>query len=473
MGHSWQQTSSGGTTIGTKGALGAARVLYLCAVELIDKPSVLAAVREEFLQRRGADFKFEPMMGNRRPPFMKAATLERSLTPELLEKLPVEIDPTLQASVMQKGIDAVAREGLAELPTLEGLDVFLPSRGITDQKESGRCWYFATANVLRGDAAPSTVFPYFWDMLEKANLFLADVWDHRKEPLDSRVNEILFKRPTWDGGHFTEATWLLDKYGAVPAEVMPETAVSADSEALRRELRSMLRSYGLRMRASSEPETLRQEALSDVWRLLALGLGVPPAEFEWEGEHYTPLEWRNKFMSSGEPYVMLMNDPRLEYGRMYKVEGSHGAADAPEWTFLNLSIEDLEAVGVASLRGGDRFYFTVDTSRDVLSKEGVYDTHLAWERYMEKEEMFLSRDISSVHAMAMCGFALKPGGSVARWVSENSFGTGRGPGGYALMEGEWWRLYCFRMAVDRKYLSPDQQKALEGTPEPLPRWNLY
>lgn len=473
VGHSWQQTASGGTTIGTKGALGAARVLYLSAVELMSQPSVLAAVREEFRQRRGPGFKFEPLMGSRRPPFLPAATLGRSLTPELIATLPTPTDAALQARVKQSGIDAVAKDGLTEMPGLEGLDVFLPSRGITDQDESGRCWYFATSNVLRSDAPNSAVFPYFWDMLEKANLFLVDVWDHRKEPLDSRVNESLFKRPTWDGGHFMEATWLLDKYGAVPEEVMPETSVSADSEALRRELRSMLRGYGLRLRETSDPEALRHEALSAVWRLLALCLGEPPSTFEWKGNTYTPLQWRAGFMHDYDNYVMLMNDPRLEYGRMYRIEGSHGAADAPEWTFLNLSMDDLEAIGIASLSQGDRFYFTVDTSRDVLSAPGIYDTHLAWDTYMDREQMFLSRDISSVHAMAMCGYALDGEGKVARWVSENSFGVKRGPGGYALMEAEWWRRYCFRMAADRKYLSASQLKAAEGTPTVLPRWNLY
>lgn len=363
------------------------------------------------------------------------------------------------------------------LPGLEGLDVFLPSRGITDQAQSGRCWYFATANVLRGDTAPSAVFPYFWDMLEKANLFLWDVWEHRGEALDSRVNEALFKRPTWDGGHFMEATWLLDKYGAVPEQVMPENVTSSDSEALRQELRSMLRSYGLRLRESSEPEALRLEALTSVWKLLACTLGVPPESFEWEGRTWTPLQWRNACMASGDPYVMLMSDPRLEYGKMYRVEGSHGAADAPEWTFLNLEAGELEAIGVASLRGGDRFYFTADTGRDALGPEGVYDTRLGlgWltGTVPDRKQMLLGRDISSVHAMAMCGFKLGDDGVVERWVAENSFGTGRGPGGYAVMNGEWWRLYSLRMAVDRKYLSAEQQSALGAAPTVLPRWNLY
>ena len=60
-------------------------------------------------------------------------------------------------------------------------------------------------------------------MLEKANLFLVHVWDHRKEAVDSRYNEALFRRPTWDGGHFMNAVYLIEKYGVVPSCAMPET----------------------------------------------------------------------------------------------------------------------------------------------------------------------------------------------------------------------------------------------------------
>ena len=68
-GHCWQQVASGGMTIGTKGALNAARVLYLCAYDLLTQPDLLARVRAEFDERRGPDFHFEPLMGDRKPPF--------------------------------------------------------------------------------------------------------------------------------------------------------------------------------------------------------------------------------------------------------------------------------------------------------------------------------------------------------------------------------------------------------------------
>lgn len=496
VGHSWQQVASGGTTIGTKGALGAAKVLYLSACELMSNASVLAAVRSEFLERRGADFKFEPLMGNRRPPFMSSASLKAQMP----DAQSIAVAATGRFSPLEAGNVSLQTEarmrllkGGGKFPAdTTGLDIFLRSSGITNQWASGRCWFFSTANVLRGGEEFSECYAYFFDMLEKANQFLVRVWDARKEALDSRLNEALFRRPTWDGGWCTSAFYLIDKYGVVPASAMPDTFDAQHSADLLRELRSLLRSYGLRMRETSDPEALRLEALGDVYALLASVLGVPPASFELDGRSWTPLEWRDALGLGGlsSRYAILMNDPSRPYYKVYRVSESRSAADAPEWTFLNLPAEELEALGVASLRGGDKFYFTCDTYKDFMEREGVYDLRLShpgsaeggsW--YMDKEELFLSRDVSSAHAMAMCGVELDGSGkasvggveapSVVRWVAENSFGTTRGCGGYVSLRADWWRRYMFRMAVDRKYLPSSLLPLLSQTPEPIPWWNIY
>ena len=68
-GHCWQQVASGGSTIGTKGLMAAARVFYLCAYDLLNSPETVAAAKAEFERKRGADFKFVPLMGDRKPDF--------------------------------------------------------------------------------------------------------------------------------------------------------------------------------------------------------------------------------------------------------------------------------------------------------------------------------------------------------------------------------------------------------------------
>jgi aminobenzoyl-glutamate utilization protein B len=66
--HSWQAVAAGGTSIGTKGMLLAARTLAATAVDLFSNPDVVAQARKEWLQQRGADFEYQPLLGDRAPP---------------------------------------------------------------------------------------------------------------------------------------------------------------------------------------------------------------------------------------------------------------------------------------------------------------------------------------------------------------------------------------------------------------------
>ncbi|WP_422394371.1 amidohydrolase [Novosphingobium decolorationis] len=67
-GHSWQNTAAAGSTIGLKGAMVAAKTLALTAAELLVSPAEIAEATTEFEKRRGADFKYEAMIGDRPPP---------------------------------------------------------------------------------------------------------------------------------------------------------------------------------------------------------------------------------------------------------------------------------------------------------------------------------------------------------------------------------------------------------------------
>ena len=67
-GHSWQAVACGGTTLGTKGMLVAARTLARAAVVLALDPDLRAAAWSEFESRRGSDFVYRSLVGDRDPP---------------------------------------------------------------------------------------------------------------------------------------------------------------------------------------------------------------------------------------------------------------------------------------------------------------------------------------------------------------------------------------------------------------------
>jgi aminobenzoyl-glutamate utilization protein B len=66
-GHSWQNAASGGTTIGTKSLVNAAKVFSLTAIELYTNPQLVTKAKAEFESKRGREFKYEPLLGDRAP----------------------------------------------------------------------------------------------------------------------------------------------------------------------------------------------------------------------------------------------------------------------------------------------------------------------------------------------------------------------------------------------------------------------
>ena len=65
--HSWQAVAASGNSIGAKGGVVAAKTIALTAAELFGSPETLAAARAELLQRRGPDFRYSPLLGDRKP----------------------------------------------------------------------------------------------------------------------------------------------------------------------------------------------------------------------------------------------------------------------------------------------------------------------------------------------------------------------------------------------------------------------
>ncbi len=65
--HSWQAVAAGGTSIGKKGMMVAAKTLTLTAIDLFKNKDLVAKAKQEFIERRGVDFIYTPLLGDRPP----------------------------------------------------------------------------------------------------------------------------------------------------------------------------------------------------------------------------------------------------------------------------------------------------------------------------------------------------------------------------------------------------------------------
>ena len=392
--------------------------------------------------------------------------------------------------------------------------------GRTDQQSSGRCWLFTGLNVLRskmiathglGAFTFSQNYIFFYDQLEKANLFLQGIIDTRALPFDDRKVDWLFSNPIGDGGQFTGVSNLVTKYGLVPSEIMPETLCANNTAAMRTQIATKLREDGLRLREAyaaavdgkkgkkaeqadaamlAKLQQMKVGYLQEIYHILALCLGVPPTEFEWtcydasgkvvSTETYTPKSFYDKWVGADleGSYVMVMNDPCRAYYKTYEIEYDRHVYDGENWLYLNLPMEDIKEMAIASIQDQTAMYFSCDVGKFLNRKTGVadlanfdYGSLLGVTFGMNKQERVRTHASGSSHAMTLIAVDLKDGKPV-KWMVENSWGATSGYKGNIIMTDEWFNEYMFRLVVDKKYVPARLLKILETEkPTLLPAWD--
>ena len=371
------------------------------------------------------------------------------------------------------------------------------TKGITDQQSSGRCWLFTGLNVLRAKMIDKYDLPgmefsqnylFFYDQLEKANLFLQGVIDTKDLPFDDRKVDWLFSNPLSDGGQFTGVSNLIVKYGVVPSEAMPENYQSNNTSNMGNLLKLKLREDGLALRAAAaegcKDAKLRQmkvAQLSEIYRMLALCLGEPVKEFEWKGKTYTPKSFYDEFIGEDleNNYVMIMNDPCREYGKVYEIDYDRHVYDGHNWLYINLPVERIKEMAIASIKDNTAMYFSCDVGKFLDRKKGVldianfdYESLMGVSFGMDKKQRVQTHASGSSHAMTLIAVDVcEETGKPVKWMVENSWGPASGYQGCLIMTDEWFNEYMFRLVVEKKYVPADVLKMLEQTPVQLPAWD--
>ena len=374
------------------------------------------------------------------------------------------------------------------------------TKGRTNQKSSGRCWLFSGLNVLRskmiekydlGSFTFSQNYVFFYDQLEKANLFLQGVIDTKGLSFDDRKVDWLFRNPIGDGGQFTGVSNLIMKYGVVPSEVMPETYCANNTSQMRTQIATKLREDGLKLRDASAKDcpAMKTGMLKEIYRMLALCLGEPPVEFEWtrydskgnfvSTKTYTPKSFYQEYVGADleNNYVMVMNDPTREYGKVYEIDYDRHVYDGQNWLYINLPVERIKEMAIASIKDNTAMYFSCDVGKFMDRQKGTLDMNnfdygslFGTTFPMDKRQRVQTHASGSSHAMTLIAVDIKDGKPV-KWMVENSWGADSGYKGNLIMTDEWFDNYMFRLVVEKKYVPADVMNMLNQKPTLLPAWD--
>ena len=371
----------------------------------------------------------------------------------------------------------------------------------TDQKSSGRCWGFAGLNLMRLKVVENLDLPnfefsqnyfMFWDKLEKANYFLENIIQTKDHAYDSRLIMHLVKAPVQDGGQWDMFVNLINKYGAVPKDVMPETNHSSKSMAMNYILTHKLREFAsiLRKKRLKNLSSLKKEMMGVIFNLLAMFLGQPPDVINWSTRNkdnkyvsisdMTPKDFCKKYANINiKDKVCLIHAPmsNKKFNTVYTVEYLGNVVEGQIIKYLNVDVKKLKKSAIQSIKNNEAVWFGCDVGKRFSREQGVldmgiydYENVFQTDFKMNKQTRLEYGDSEMTHAMLLTGVDIKKRNST-KWKIENSWGTKSGNKGYMMMTDEWFDEYTYEIVVDKKYISKRLLKHLDMEPVALAPWD--
>lgn len=394
-------------------------------------------------------------------------------------------------AVVMSGIEKTAADFQSIRRNRNVFSLNLKQGDITDQKMSGRCWMFAALNIMRFDLIKkynlknfefSQSFPLFYDKLEKANYFLEAMLENLDEPLNGRLISYLLVSPLNDGGQWDMFANLINKYGAVPKDVMPESFSSSKTRGMNYYLTAKLREFACCLRTEHEKGAeleslygMKEQMMYEIYQILCICLGTPPETFDFEIEDkdgtficdrgITPKEFYDKYVGWNlDETISLIHAPTKDkpFQKCYTVKYLGNVKEGKEIRYLNLEMEYLKSAAVHQLKAGKQVWFGADVDHGMLFEEGVMDYEAYNAKALFGTEFGLSKgqrldygESMMNHAMVLTGVNLDEQGRPDRWKVENSWGKEKGKEGYYVMSDGWFDEYVFQIVAEKQYLSEE------------------
>ena len=405
------------------------------------------------------------------------------------------------------GVQKVARDVNALKDEPFAFNVDIKNGEVTNQKQSGRCWMFASMNVLRNIVIKkfnlenfelSQSYTLFWDKLERCNYYMEAVIEKANEPLEDRVMDYLMTDLLSDGGQWDMFVNIVKKYGLVPKYVYPESQTSSATVQLNKYLCKIMRKYTTELREKVQNEgvekarELKEEVLKDVYNVLTSTLGEIPEKFDVvlhdkdgkliEDKGLDAHSFFDKYIGADiDDYVSLINSPTEDkpFNKTYTIKYLGNIVEGRIVKHLNLPIEELKKAAVKQLKDGYPVWFGCDVGRSsivederaILDTKAVdYETLFNVDLKLSKEDALDYGYSMMTHAMTFTGVQMD-GNEALRFKVENSWGEKFGYKGHFVMTSDWFDKYVYQVVVNKKYLTEKSRKDYEKEPKELKPWD--
>lgn len=368
-----------------------------------------------------------------------------------------------------------------------------------NQKDSFKCWIFAGINVIKRNVAEnlninimdlelSDNYIAFFDKLEKSNNVYEKVIHSKTKNLRQIQKNKILNNCVIEDGNWVMFLAILNKYGIVLKEAMPNTIESNNYEKWWEIYREKVKSdvvhlleYKKKENDKIKLEEMKCQFLQENYNLLSKILGEPPVKFDYKYmnnnqeevsiEKMTPLEFRKKYITLNlQNYIVMANDYYgwdKEYNKKYRYYDYTNIYKKTDTELLNVTSKELKELTIKQLKDGIPVYIGLcfkKNCRDDVS--GVLDTRLyKYEedigiRRLTKEMAMKLNETYIQHFMVLTGVHIENGKPI-RWKVEDSYGDKEKVNGYYIMNDNYFDDFVITIIVDKKYLSESQSKLWE------------
>lgn len=436
-------------------------------------------------------------------------TKEHDLTSKMVEKLKKEFHSRKDAEIIARAIQKNGIKAASEDPTASerlhrAFSYEIKTGKPTNQRHSGRCWSFAALNTLRHKFATKYKFKdfelsqnylFFWDRIERANMFFQKIIATADKPLHDRTVDFYLSFALNDGGQWANAASIIEKYGVVPEYVMPDTHNTKDTSDVAEVFDSLMRKDAIELRAmvqtnasAAELQEAQERMMGDVYKIAAYSFGEPPTKFDLEYRDddkkfhqvlgLTPLKFYHEYFDTNlSDYVVVTNAPDHEMDRSYLMPAQDSVVDGLPIKFVNVPFAELQEGAIKQLQAGETVWVGNDVLQQMDRKRGLMDAKLYHREelldvdfVMDKKHRLETKQAVVSHAMTLTGFDMV-NDQPTRWKIENSWGKDNGDNGYFVMTQDWFEEYTYEAVINKKYLSDRVKKVAESEPVTLPAWD--
>ena len=377
-------------------------------------------------------------------------------------------------------------------------NIELPDSKRYDQKDNFKCWIYSGLNTIKYNMAKnlnidlknfslSNNYIAFFDKLEKSNNTYENIINLENTNWEYIDNQDVLQYCVNEGGHWQWFVSIVNKYGLIPYEYMPdvfeslrvENITGLFTDKVKKDCIKLLNAKKLN-KTVDELRKIKETFLQENYIFLSKILGEPKMMFNYvykdkesnyiKYDNITPLEFKNKFLTINlNDFVCLGNLPMYnkEYYKLYRKKYLGNVYQNSYVEFLNLPINEIKELAIKQLKDNIPVYIGINLRKFRDKKSGILDTRLYnYQKtfgfdFLTKEEALNTRDIFPHHRMSICGVNLLDNGKPERWKLEDSYGTQERINGYYVMNDNYFDEFIFHAIIHKKYLSIEQLELLK------------